>query len=452
MSAITSPGNLQVQVTNKQIFSIALPIAMAMIVPQLNYLINNIFLGHYNEQALATAGITGVYYLIFAAIGFGLNNGLQALIARRSGENRPQEIGKIFNQGVLMSLLIAAIGIFLTWFVAPAILKLTISNYETYSMTVSFLKIRIWGLPFLYIYLLRNALLVGINQSKFLVIGTLAETIANIFFDYTLIFGKLGFPSLGFNGAAYASIIAEFTGMFVIFLVIHYKGIGRQFALFKNMKLSMPLQSLIFSMSGPLIFQHAISIISWQFFYLMIEHHGTQALAISNSMRNIFGFFGVFSWSFAQTTNTMVSNIIGQGKQHQVLPLINKIMLISGSISLIICALLNVFPETFLSVFGQPKNFVQHAMPTLRVVSLAMILLSVSTIWLNAVTGSGNSRITFLIELITIILYCAYVYITLEKLFLPIYVGWMSEWLYWTVLFSLSFWYIKSGRWQGKII
>src|SRR5437588_9663165 len=112
---------LQVEISYRQIFKIALPISLALFVPQINFIINNVFLGHLSENALATASITGVYYLIFGSIGFGLNNGLQALISRRAGENRPDEIGKIFNQGVLIALSIAALGIFITYVIAPFI-------------------------------------------------------------------------------------------------------------------------------------------------------------------------------------------------------------------------------------------------------------------------------------------------------------------------------------------
>jgi Na+-driven multidrug efflux pump len=58
---------------------------------------------------------------------------------------------------------------------------------------------------------MRNALLVGINRSNLLIAGTAAEAAANVLFDYSLIFGHFGMPRLGFNGAAYASVIAEFT-------------------------------------------------------------------------------------------------------------------------------------------------------------------------------------------------------------------------------------------------
>jgi multidrug resistance protein, MATE family len=441
---------LQVEITYKQILKIALPISLALLVPQLNFIINNVFLGHLSEQALAIASITGVYYLIFGAIGYGLNNGLQALISRRAGENRPEEIGKIFHQGVLIAMIIAASGIVITYFIAPAILKASVHSQDTYEKAISFLRIRIWGLPFLYIYQMRNALLVGTNQSKYLVAGTLAEALSNVFFDYTLIFGNLGLPRLGFNGAAYASIIAEFMGMFVIFLVIRAKGIDKRFSLFQKTRWDAHNARLIVNLSGPLVFQHAISIISWFFFYLLIERNsGQTGLAVSNTMRNIFGFFGVFIWAFASTTNSMVSNLIGQGKKEEVIPLINKIIKVSLSVAIVVCLGLNLFPGVYLSIYGLDLKFIQAGIPVIRVIAFAMLLMSFATIWLNAVTGTGNSRMTFLIELAAIILYCIYVFVVLEINKLSLIWAWMSEFLYWTILFSLSFWYILSNKWKS---
>ena len=82
MSTLSKNTAFQVELSTRQIIKMAAPISFAILIPQINYVTNNIFLGHYSKQALAVAGVTGVYYLIFSAIGYGLNNGLQALIAR----------------------------------------------------------------------------------------------------------------------------------------------------------------------------------------------------------------------------------------------------------------------------------------------------------------------------------------------------------------------------------
>jgi putative MATE family efflux protein len=453
MALPETSNDLQVSISRRQIIQIALPISIAILIPQINFITNNIFLGHYSTEALAVASITGVYYLIFAAIGFGLNNGLQALIARRAGENRPEEIGRLFTQGIYISLCIAAFCMLLTYFITPHVFRSVIHDPENAEKAISFLRIRVWGLPFLYIYQLRNALLVGTNQSRYLVIGTLAEALSNIVFDYLLIFGKYGFPKMGFNGAAVASIIAEFTGMFVIFLVIHQKGIGKRFALFRHRRWDKKNTSSIISMSGPLVFQHAISILSWEFFYILIERNQDEtALALSNTMRNIFGIFGSFTWAFAAASSSMVSNIIGQGKKDQVIPLIRRIVQLSSGMAIVACILLNLAPQLFLSIYGQSALFIEKGIPVVRVISFAMLLMSFSVVWINGVTGTGNTRVSFMIEVAVILLYCTYVFLVMEKFKLSITVGWMSEWLYWTGLFIPSFWYIRSGRWRNKII
>ncbi len=443
-----------VAITNRGILRMALPISLAILVPQINFITNNIFLGHLDESgyALSTAGITGVYYLLFAVIGLGLNNGLQALIARRAGEGRIEEIGKLFFQGMLIALALSVIGIVLTWTLAPVVLSYSLHSEAVRNQALSFLRIRIWGLPFLYIYQMRNALLVGTNQSKFLVYGTLAEAGVNILLDYALIFGHFGLPMLGFNGAAVSSICAEAAGLFVVYGVINARGIGRDLQLYHHWRPDSRVARQILTQSSPLVFQFTISIAAWNFFYVLVEHHGRQALAISNSMRNIFGLFGVFVWAFGSTTNAMVSNIIGQGMEDRVQELIGRIINWSLGMALLIAALLNLFPKTFLSIYGQDAAFTTAAIPVLRVVSIALIMMSFSVIWLNAVTGTGNTRINLWIEAITITFYSIYVYFVLEKWHGSLVVGWMSEWLYWGSMFSMSYIYMRSGKWKGKVI
>ncbi len=300
---------------------------------------------------------------------------------------------------------------------------------------------------------MRNAFLVGTNQSRYLVAGTIAEAISNVFFDYTLIFGQFGFPQLGFNGAAYASILSEMMGLFVIFLVIRGKGMNQRFSLWKNLEWNANIAKSILKMSGPLVLQHAMSISSWFFFFLLVERNSNQTgMAVSNTIRNIFGFFGVFVWALSSATNSMVSNVIGQGKKDEVAPLIKKIMKISVGISLVICLLLNLFPHSYLSIYGLDEAFIQAGIPVMRLIAFAMVLMSFANIWFNAVTGTGNSSVTFLIELSAIFVYCIYVYLALEIYQLSIFWGWMSEVLYWTILFVGSYWYIKSNRWRKMVV
>ncbi|RYF87109.1 MAG: hypothetical protein EOO00_12705, partial [Chitinophagaceae bacterium] len=267
-----------------------------------------------------------------------------------------------------------------------------------------------------------------------------------------LIKGRFGFPALGFNGAAYASIIAEATGMIIVFAIIFLKKFNTRFSLFSHLRFNAPTASLIFRQSLPLVMQFVLSISAWLLFYILIEHHGERPLAISNTMRNIFAIFGVFVWAFASTTNAMVSNIIGQGKQDRVLYLVRKIATLSFIFTVCMCIVINLAPELLLTIYGRDAGFIDEAIPVIRMVTMGLLFMSVSTVWLNAVTGTGNTKVNLGIEFITIILYSFYIYMVLHVWKLSLVWAWSSELIYWTSLFTLSYAYLKSNKWRDKVI
>lgn len=445
-------NDLQVGISNRQILKIALPISLALLVPQLNFVANTVFLSGLGERSLGAAGITGVYHLVFALVGNGLNSGLQSLIARRAGENRPTEIGKMFAQSIWIALFFAAGGILITQLAGPWFISSTLKSQEIQQQAISFAKIRIWGLPFLYLFQMGNALLVGTNNSRFMKYGFFFEAVINIFLDYALIYGRFGLPELGFNGAAVASIIAEATGMIIVFSIIFYKKFDRRFALFSHIRFDKKLSGLISKQSSPLVLQFVLSVGVWLVFYILIEHYGERPLAISNTMRNVFSIFGVFIWAFANTTNAMVSNIIGQGKKDKVFYLINKIARLGVLFTISVAIFANIFPEILLSLYGGNELFIQEAIPVLRMVTLGIVVMSIGTVWLNGVTGTANTKVNLGIEIIAIILYGIYIYFILHVWKLSLVWAWTSEVLYWSIILLLSYLYLKSGKWRSKNI
>lgn len=427
--------SLQVGESHKEILAIALPIAAAIMVPQFNFVINNIFLGSLGEQALGVAGITGIYYLMFAVIGMGFSNGVKVLMSRKAGEDDTNEIGKLFYQGVFIALVIAILSLIFTYVLAEPLLKSCLSREGNAIMAASFLKIRILGLLFLYLFQLGNTLLVSTNNSKFLIIGTFSETIFNIFFDYSLIYGKFGMPELGFNGAAYASLIAEAVGLLVIYLVLKFSNIRDNFNLFIGRSLDFKLCGMILKQSSPLILQYAVSIISWEYFYILVEHRGSIDLAISNTMRNILGLFGCFTWAFSSTTNTMISNFIGQSQERKLIRLTWRISNLSALFAFSASLIVSINAKWLLSIYGQGDEFINLAEPVLQVVLIGMCITSISTIWMNAVVGTGHTKTALWAEIMAVVFYSIYNYIVIELLGLPLIWAWASEWLYWIVLF-----------------
>ncbi len=450
---VTAPiKDLKVHVNNKQILSIALPITLAIIIPQINMLTNSIFLGNLSISALGNAGITGVFYLIFAVAGNGLNNGLQSEFSRYAGGDNTSAFKIILAQSIRISLQLAVAGIIVTWFVAPFILQ-RVADPNAYPQEMNFLKIRIMGLPFLYLFQMGNAFLVASLNSRYLMIGFIAEASTNILLDYLLIYGHWGLPAMGFNGAAVASVIAEAIGFLVMLLVIYKTGLKEEYALLTTFKYDKKTTKEIIRISTPLIVQYVISVTTWLIFFIFIEAlHDQTAKAISNTMRNVFGLTGVFVWAFAGTCNVMVSNLMGQKREDKVLDAIKRIMLWSFGLCALMCLLINIFPGVFFSLFGQGNEFVSEGIPVIRMVSVGLLLMSISNVWLNGVTGTGKTTVNLMIEIIAITGYLIYTWIFMKVHYVSLTIAWSNELIYWSIIFILSFSFLKSGRWKTKVV
>ncbi|PSL48111.1 putative MATE family efflux protein [Chitinophaga niastensis] len=443
---------MQLEATNRQIIKIAGPICLALIIPQINHITNTAFLGRLGEFELAANGIAGIYYLVMYMIAYGLNNGMQVLIARRAGQQQYAGIGQLFSNGIQVGTFFSLLAIFITLLAAPWFFSKSLHDHHIYQAAISFIRIRIWGLPFLMLLNMANAFYIGSGHSRVLAVTSMFQEIMNIFFDYVLIFGKLGFPAMGLNGAATASIIAEVTGCSVAFSILFIKRYHLEYSLFNYLRPSWVVIKSILNVSAPLIVQFLFSIGSWFVFFIFIEHLGERPLAVSNMLRSIFGFFGIFTWSLAAACNTMVSNIIGQGRPDQVFTIINKIVVISVGCATFVCVLVNLFPYTLLHIYTNNADLITAAIPSIRIITLSTILMSVAAVVMSGVLGTGNTRINLVTEIIAVIGYLFYCDVVIERMRSPLQWAWGADFIYWTIIFGISYWYLRSGRWKGKEI
>ncbi len=445
-------SSLRLKTNYIHIIRFAIPISVAMIIPQINYIINNIFLSRLGETELGTAGITGVYYLIFSVIGSGFNSGLQSLLSRGAGQENKNIMGRLLAQALKLALILSAVGIVFTLVFSPGILDSQIHNSGVHDLAISFIQVRIIGLPFLYLFQVGSSFLISSNNTRYLFFGTVAEAICNIVLDYVLIFGKAGMPAFGFMGAAYASVIAEFIGMAVVFGLLWFKKLPQEFRVFEHQKWSTEISIKIFNRSLPLIIQLLFSIVSWLLFYLWIEHLGERSLAISNTMRNAFGICGITIWAMAATSNNMVSNVIGQNQLEEVIPLIKRIGLLNFLFVLPQVLFLNLYPNLFFSIFDPSADFIREAIPVLRIVTIAVLLMSQGSVWLNAISGTGLTRINLSIEILTVIIYVIYVYFAVQIKSNTLMWTWASEFFYWGVIIICSLWFFYQFPWKTRYI
>ena len=441
---------MKVTITNRQILKIAGPIAIALLIPQVSFFVNTAFMGHMGSRELAIIGISSIYYLVLSGVGMGLNNGMQVLLSRKAGAMDYEGMGKLFSNGWAINIFTAALLIGLSYLLAPIILSAGLHDPEIRSAAAEYLSIRSWGLLFLFQVQLTNSLYISTQHTKYMIAGSLAAMICNVFFDYTMIFGNMGFPAFGVNGAAYASLIGEGASVCILYGILFIKKFPERYGCKPTLRLNIALTQQTFKVSLPLVIQYCFSLGSWLIFYIFIEHLGEESLAISQVMRSIFGMFGIFMWAFGYTTNTMVSNLIGQGMPNRVTLLVKKMWKLSFGCAAFLCVWVLLFPYAFLGLFTNQTHLIADAIPSLYIVTLATLIMSLAAVAFNAVTGTGVTTINVVIEGICITAYLCYNYFIVHKMRMPLAYAWASEWVYWSILLIASTIYLFSGRWKSR--
>lgn len=211
---------------NKHLWKIALPIMLNMLVSNLQMVIDRAFLGQIDVTYMAALG--NVMAPLWATIAFSisLTTGANVLMSQALGAGRPQRALRL-GYSLLKFNSVLPFVFFLVWvFGARGIFTLMGAQGQVLEYAVSY---TLWVSPML--------LLAGINSAgsalfqvssyttPLLVAGVIRAGL-NIIFDWLLIFGNLGFPELGLEGAAIATSIAEFGGaLYLVGALIHGKGL-----------------------------------------------------------------------------------------------------------------------------------------------------------------------------------------------------------------------------------
>lgn len=433
----------------RRIWSISYPIILGSIAQTIINVTDTAFLGRVGEVALGASAIGGILYLAIIMLGLGIGVGAQIIIARRYGEGKEHKIGETFEHALIILGVMSVVAFSIIRFLAEDLLVFFLSSDEILSETLAFLSYRAWGIFFAFFVFAFRSFFIGITRTRIITWTTALMAGVNIVLDYGLIFGKLGFPEMGIEGAAIASVIAEFTALaFFIFFTIKTVDL-KQYRLFYFTPLKADLIIRILKISSPIVLQHFISFAVWFFFFLFVENMGQTPLAISNIIRSVYLIMMLPIWGFSAAANTLVSYLIGKGQSedvNQAVIKIAKLSLLLVSFSVLTCV---ISPRLILSIYTNNLELLEGAIPVLYVVSGAAMIFSVSFVLFNAVVGTGRTYVTFAIELGSLAIYFIIIYYLTHIIQTSVAVVWTVEIIYAFLMGILSLLFLAFGKWKG---
>ena len=150
-------GNNPVKFSYKQIWFIAYPILISLVMEQLIGMTDTAFMGRVGEVELGASAIAGVYYMTFYMIAFGFSLGAQIIMGRRNGEGNYAKIGPIFYKGSYFLLGVALVLFVSSHFVSPLILERFIDSPHVHEAAVSYIRWRVYGFFFSCLYASRQS-------------------------------------------------------------------------------------------------------------------------------------------------------------------------------------------------------------------------------------------------------------------------------------------------------
>ena len=377
------------------------PLMISLIIEHMIGLTDAVFLGRVGDVALGACALGGVYYMAMFMLAFGFGFGAQIIIARRNGERRYNRIAPTMVQGCYFMLVLAVALFAASQYFSPIILRDIIESPQVYGATADYLHWRTYGIFFSFLCVMFRAYYVGITQTKILTVNSIVMLLSNVALNYCLIFGKGGFPAAGIAGAAIASSVSE-----------------------------------------------AVSI--WFIFFLAIEHLGERPLAVTNIVRNISALLIMVISAFATTAGALISNQIGAGEQRCLFKTCGMTLKLTYAILIPLLIILCLFPESVLRAFTDSPSLIAASVNSVYVMASSTLIMAPSFILFNAVSGTGNTRAGFIMEMISLAVYTAVIYYGIIRLKPDVALCWFSEHVYGVTLIFLAWWYLKSGKWRGK--
>ena len=430
------------------VWKVSLPIIFVEATETFDHLIDTLFLARVGVTELGAIAVADAVMLLMLILPLSLVDGLQILTARRVGQRRPDAVGAVFNQGLLITMMLCGVALIALKLFSPVVANWLVESEAVGDAVDSYLQVDAYSIPFAGATFAISALLTSMGKTRALIPATVIVVVADIILNYVFIFGKFGCPALGMTGAAVGSIGAEFAASAFLAYYVWKKFSRKKYGFFRFRKFEHRTTRLLSLISAPLAAGCFLEDLRWFVFFLIIERMGTSALAIANIVFTCYTVFWIPTEGFAETACSMVSRYIGRNRAHRIGELLRSTTggAILATIPFIAIALLA--PQWLLAVFSPGSDLLGESNASLRVVAFAMLIAIPAEMWFIAVEGTGDTAATLGIEFVLTLVMLGLTWLAAIHFGWPMALVWLSLPITWLVCLAVCYGWMKSGIWK----
>lgn len=419
----------------REILYLAIPAVGEMTLYMMIWIFDTMMIGKYGGQlAVSSVGLsTEIIYSFFnIIIAVGVSTALTSLVSRAIGSKDYKKAEIIANAGIKIAVVLAFIFFSLLFFVPDKILNLAGATKEMLPSATRYAKISSFSFFLLTLSSTTNGVFRGVKDTKTSLYVAGSINIVNLFLDYVLIFGNLGFPEWGITGAAVATVAGNFIG--ILLQWSRLKKLPFKISLFSYVSKKDIWEIIRFAIPSGL--QEANFSLSRLLGLTFILSLGTTAFVANQIGIAIEAISTMPGWGVAIACTALVGHSIGENNQNKS----QEYTLYSTIIASIFMGVLAVFfffiPKTLVSFFinKQEINVIRIGAICLQVAAFEQIPIAIVTVLGSYFKGIGNPKTPFYVSFFTnwfLRLPIAFYLISILRL--PVYIYWVITTFQWSL-------------------
>lgn len=355
----------------KLLWKMSVPAIAAQIINLLYNLVDRVYIGHMPENgalALTGVGVCMPVIMIVSAFAALVSNGgaPRASMAMGKGDNEAAE--KILSNSFSLQCIISVILTVILLAGNRSFLMLFGASENTIEYAAAYMSIYALGTVFVQLTLGMNAFITAQGFAKIGMLSVLIGAVCNIILDPILIYGL----NMGVRGAATATVLSQAVSTI---WVIHFLT-GKKSIIRIKKKYLKPEASVIFpSMAlglAPFIMQASESIIVVCFNSSLLKYGGDVAVGAMTILSSVMQFSMLPMQGLGQGAQPISSYNYGAGNGHRVKKTFWLLLAASLGYSLLIWALVMLFPEGFARIFSSDSQLIEYTKWALRIYAAGM--------------------------------------------------------------------------------
>lgn len=197
---------------------LAIPIALQNVLSSSFMLIDTMMVSRLGDLTLSAVGMAGQWGWLFNLLSFGMCSGMSVFVSQYWGVRDLKGIRRVYGMALTTAMAAGCLFVGIALGAPEAVLRLFNQDPQVIATGCRYLRIICLTYPAVTLTLVMGMVLRGTEQVTIPVYVSVVTTVANIILDYGMIFGRLGFPAMGVEGAAWASVLASWLGPVMMLL------------------------------------------------------------------------------------------------------------------------------------------------------------------------------------------------------------------------------------------